>query len=125
MSGSGSGSDSQYIKGKDSSRRRKHKRRHSHDQYFKSLIIQYPREAIALFDPKRAALLDDSVIITPICQELPADRLGERFYELDVPLQIRWPDGRRRAIVIMIEQQTVPSHFRIKKMAIYYLLLSE
>lgn len=81
--------------------RRKH---HSHDQYFKSLIIQYPREAIRLFDPKRGALLDDSVVITPIRQELPADRLGERFHELDVPLEIRWPDGRRKAIIIMIEQ---------------------
>ena len=105
--------------------RKKRRQRHSHDQYFKSLIIQYPREAIRLFDPKRGALLDDSVVITPIRQELPADRLGERFHELDVPLEIRWPDGRRKAIIIMIEQQTVPSRFRLKKMAIYYLLLSE
>ena len=106
-------------------KRRQRRKRHSHDQYFKSLIIQYPREAIRLFDPKRGALLDDSVVITPIRQELPADRLGERFHELDVPLEIRWPDGRRKAIIIMIEQQTVPSRFRLKKMAIYYLLLSE
>jgi len=105
--------------------RKKRRQRHSHDQYFKSLIIQYPREAIRLFDPKRGALLDDSVVITPIRQELPADRLGERFHELDVPLEIRWPDGWRKAIIIMIEQQTVPSRFRLKKMAIYYLLLSE
>ena len=100
-------------------------RRISHDQYFKSLITQYPRQALALFYPGRPALLDDCVIITPLRQELSAERLGERFHELDIPLEIRWPDGRRKAIIIMIEQQTIPSRFRIKKMAIYYLKLSE
>ena len=83
-------------------------RRISHDQYFKSLITQYPRQALALFDPARFASLDDSVIITPLRQELPPDRLGERFFELDIPLEVRWPDGSRETMVILIEHQTRP-----------------
>ena len=100
-------------------------RRISHDQYFKSLITQYPRQALALFDPARFASLDDSVIITPLRQELPPDRLGERFFELDIPLEVRWPDGSRETMVILIEHQTVPSRFRIKKLLKYYVTLSE
>ena len=100
-------------------------RRISHDQYFKSLITQYPRQALALFDPARFASLDDSVVITPLRQELPPDRLGERFFELDIPLEVRWPDGSRETMVILIEQQTIPSRFRIKKLLMYYVKLSE
>ena len=100
-------------------------RRISHDQYFKSLITQYPRQALALFDPARFASLDDSVVITPLRQELPPDRLGERFFELDIPLEVRWPDGSRETMVILIEHQTVPSRFRIKKLLTYYVNLSE
>ena len=100
-------------------------RRISHDQYFKSLITQYPRQALALFDPARFASLDDSVVITPLRQELPPDRLGERFFELDIPLEVRWPDGSRETMVILIEQQTIPGRFRIKKLLMYYVKLSE
>ena len=100
-------------------------RRISHDQYFKSLITQYPRQALALFDPARFASLDDSVVITPLRQELPPDRLGERFFELDIPLEVRWPDGSRETVVILIEHQTIPSRFRIKKLLTYYVNLSE
>ena len=100
-------------------------RRISHDQYFKSLITQYPRQALALFDPARFASLDDSVVITPLRQELPPDRLGERFFELDIPLEVRWPDGSRETMVILIEHQTIPSRFRIKKLLMYYVKLSE
>ena len=100
-------------------------RRISHDQYFKSLITQYPRQALALFDPARFASLDDSVVITPLRQELPPDRLGERFFELDIPLEVRWPDGSRETMVILIEHQTIPSRFRIKKLLTYYVNLSE
>ncbi len=86
-------------------------RRISHDQYFKSLITQYPRQALALFDPARFASLDESVIITPLRQELPKRRLGDRFFEMDTPLRVSWPDGEREDMVVLFEEESVPSRF--------------
>lgn len=60
----------------------------SHDQNFKNLIIDYPRQALAFFAPTEAASLPTDVKITYIRQELPKDRLGDRFFEMDVPLLV-------------------------------------
>ena len=37
----------------------------SHDQDFKDLILDYPRQALELFAPEEARLLDDAVLFTP------------------------------------------------------------
>ncbi|MCK0537964.1 hypothetical protein MU846_09595, partial [Alcanivorax sp. CY1518] len=67
----------------------------SHDQNFKNLILDYPRQALELFAPEEAAKLDDAVVFTPIREEQLKDRLSDRFLELDIPLLLEWPDGRR------------------------------
>lgn len=61
-------------------------RRISHDQNFKNLIVQYPRDALKLFAPEEADVIDRWVRITPIRQEQLVEKLGSRFFELDVPL---------------------------------------
>ncbi len=58
----------------------------SHDQSFKNLILDYPRQALAFFAEAEALDLPREVRITPIRQEQLQERLGERFRELDVPL---------------------------------------
>ena len=58
----------------------------SHDQNYKNLILDYPRQSLEFFAQAEAAALDDTVRITPIRQEQLKERLGERFRELDVPL---------------------------------------
>lgn len=97
----------------------------SHDQNFKNLILDYPREAIAFFAAAEAAALDDAVRILPVRQEQLQERLGERFRELDVPLLVEWPDGRRAALLFVLEEETDPSRFSIHRLAHYCLDLAE
>jgi hypothetical protein len=97
----------------------------THDQNFKNLILDYPREAIALFAAAEARTIDAEARVTPVRQEQLQERLGERFRELDVPLLVEWPDGRREAIVFVIEEETEPARFSIHRLAHYCLDLSE
>ena len=97
----------------------------SHDQNFKNLILDYPRQALELFAPEEAAKLDDAVVFTPIREEQLKDRLSDRFLELDIPLLLEWPDGRREALLFVIEQQTQASRFSVHKLARYCLSLAE
>lgn len=97
----------------------------SHDQNFKNLILDYPRAALAFFAPQEAGDLDDSVRITPIRQEQLKDRLGDRFFELDVPLLVEWPDGRREALLFVLEEESDPSRFSIHRLGHYCLDLAE
>ena len=97
----------------------------SHDQNFKNLILDYPRQALELFAPEEAAHLDDSVTFTPIREEQLKDRLSDRFLELDIPLLLEWPDGRREALLFVIEQHTDPGSFSVHKLARYSLSLAE
>ena len=97
----------------------------SHDQNFKNLILDYPRQAIELFSPQEAEGLDDTVRIVPIRQEQLKERLGERFRELDVPLLAEWPDGRREALLFVLEEETNPNRFSIHRLARYCLDLSD
>jgi hypothetical protein len=48
----------------------------SHDQNFKNLILDYPRQALAFFAPEEARDIDASVCITPIRQEQLKNRLA-------------------------------------------------
>ncbi len=97
----------------------------SHDQNFKNLILDYPRAALALFAAAEAADLDADVRIVPIRQEQLQARLGERFRELDVPLLVEWPDGRRAALLFVLEEESDPRRFSIHRLAHYCLDLGE
>ena len=68
----------------------------SHDQNFKNLILDYPRQALA-FSAAEAHDLPESVRITPLRQEQLEERLGERFRELDTGATRR-PSGWRSTL---------------------------
>ncbi len=57
-------------------------------------------------------------------QEQLKERLGDRFLELDTPLLIEWPDGRREAIVFVFEEESDVSKFDIRSTAHYCLDIS-
>ncbi len=97
----------------------------SHDQNFKNLILDYPRQALQFFAQAENAALDQCVRITPIRQEQLKDRLGDRFRELDVPLRVEWPKGEREALLFVIEEESDPRHFSIHRLAHYCLDLAE
>jgi len=97
----------------------------SHDQNFKNLILDYPRQALQFFAPEEAVDIDESVVITPIRQEQLKNRLGDRFFELDVPLKVEWPDGRRAAMLFLLEEETDPARFSIHRLAVYCASLAE
>ena len=83
----------------------------SHDQNFKNLILAYPREALAFFLPEEGFTLDGSFTVRPLRQELPKRRLGDRFFEMDTPLRVSWPGGEREDMVVLFEEESVPSRF--------------
>jgi hypothetical protein len=97
----------------------------SHDQNFKNLILDYPRQALAFLAESEARRLTPEVRITPIRQEQLQERLGERFRELDVPLLVEWPDGARAALVFVIEEESDPRRFSILRLAHYCLDIAE
>ena len=97
----------------------------NHDQNFKNLILDYPREALAFFAAEESAGVDASARIIPIREEQLKERLGERFRELDVPLLVEWSDGRREAILFVLEEETDPARFSIHRLAHYCLDLAE
>ena len=97
----------------------------SHDQNFKNLILDYPRQALQFFAPGEAADIDESAVITPIRQEQLKNRLGDRFHELDVPLKVEWPDGRRAALLFLLEEESDPKRFSIHRLVSYCASLAE
>ncbi len=97
----------------------------SHDQNFKNLILDYPRDALAFFAPEEAPDPDDRVRIVPARQEQLKKRLGNRFRELDVPLLVEWTDGRREAVLFVLEQETDARRFSLHRLAHYCLDLAE
>ncbi|MDO4233198.1 MAG: DUF4351 domain-containing protein, partial [Lautropia sp.] len=100
-------------------------RRISHDQNFKNLILDYPREALLFYAEAEAKKIDPSARITPIRQEQLKDRLGDRFFELDVPLLVEWPDGSREAIIFVIEEETDPARFSPLRLGSYCMSVAE
>ena len=97
----------------------------SHDQNFKNLIIQYPRQALQFFAPAEAEGIDRRVKITPIRQEQLKPHLTDSFFELDVPLLLEWPDGRREALIFIVEHESDPGRFSITRLASYCLAVAE
>jgi hypothetical protein len=72
-----------------------------------------------------AQAVDAGARILPLREEQLKERLGERFRELDVPLLVEWPDGRRAALLFVIEEDTDPARFSIHRLAHYCLDLAE
>jgi len=97
----------------------------NHDQNFKNLILDYSRKALEFFAEAEAASIDPGARIIPIRQEQLKERLGDRFRELDIPLLVEWPDGRREALLFVIEEESQPGRFSIHRLAHYCLDLSE
>ena len=97
----------------------------NHDQNFKNLILDYPYQALEFFACDESTDLTPDVRITPIRQEQLKERLGDRFHELDVPLLVEWPDGRKEALLFVLEEETDPKRFSIHRLAHYTLHLSE
>ncbi len=85
----------------------------SHDQNFKNLILDYPRQAIELFAPNEAeGLSAPGVRYLPVREEQLKERLGERFRELDTPVLVEWPDRRREALLFLFRATPAASAWR-------------
>ncbi len=97
----------------------------THDQNFKNLILDYPHQSLQFFAPAEAKVISDEVRIIPLRQEQLKDRLSDRFRELDVPLLVEWPNGRREALLFVVEEESDPSRFSIHRLARYCLDLAE
>ena len=97
----------------------------SHDQNFKNLILDYPRDALAFFATEKAPLPEDDVEIIPVREEQLQERLGKHFRELDVPLLVEWADGRREAILFVLEEESDWRRFSLHRLAHYCLDLAE
>ena len=97
----------------------------SHDQNFKNLILDYPRDALVFFASEEAPLPEDTVQIIPARQEQLQHRLGEHYRELDVPLLVEWTDGRREAILFVLEEESDSRRFSLHRLAHYCLDLAE
>ncbi len=97
----------------------------SNDQNFKNLILDYPYDSLELFAGREALEIKQGARIIPVREEQLKDRLGDRFRELDVPLLVEWPDGRREAILFVVENETDPARFSIHRLAHYCLDLSD
>ena len=97
----------------------------SHDQNFKNLILDYPRDALSFFAPDEAPLQKDEVRIIPIRQEQLQERLGKHYRELDVPLLVEWANGLREAVVFALEEESDWRRFSPHRLAHYCLDLAE
>ena len=97
----------------------------SHDQNFKNLILDYPREALAFFATAEAPSPDDEVHIVPARQEQLQEILSGRYRELDVPLLVEWTDGRREAVLFALEEESDGRRFSPHRFAHYCLDLAE
>ena len=96
-----------------------------HDQNFKNLILDYPVQAVQFFAAEEASEDLWQARIIPFRQEQLKERLGDSFHELDTPLLVEWPDGRREAILFLLEEETEARRFSIYRLAHYCLDLSE
>ena len=97
----------------------------NHDQNFKNLILDYPRDALALFAPEEAPAPEEQAQIVPVRQEQLQDKLGTTWRELDVPLLVEWPDGQRRSVAFVVEEETDPTGFSPRRLARYCLDLAD
>ncbi|WP_292273370.1 hypothetical protein [Marinobacter sp.] len=78
-----------------------------------------------MFSPQESEAIVCGARIVPLRQEQLKERLGSRFRELDVPLLAEWPDGRREALLFVLEEESDPRRFSIHRLAHYCLDLAE
>ena len=78
----------------------------SHDQAFKNLIADYVLSALKFLFPELAGAWPDNVSIVPIRQEQLKQRMGDSFRELDIPLEVKFLDGSREALIVVIETES-------------------
>ena len=93
-----------------------------HDQAFKNLILDYSAAALDFFAGASGL---EGATITPVREEQLQEVLGSRYRRLDVPLRVEWPDGRRAAVLFVVEEETEPRRFSIHRLAHYCLDLAE
>ena len=62
---------------------------------------------------------------TTVRQEQLQERLGKHFRALDVPLLVEWSNGRREAILFVLEEETDRRRFSLHRLAHYCLDLAE
>ncbi|MDO4682850.1 MAG: DUF4351 domain-containing protein [Lautropia sp.] len=97
----------------------------NHDQNFKNLILDYPRQALAFFAAEAVKRIDPDAEVIPIRQERLKNRLSDRFFELDVPLRVTWGDGREDVMLFVLEEESDPRRYSIYRLGVYCLQLAE
>lgn len=97
----------------------------THDQNFKNLILDYPIQAIQFFAPQESSLADEELRVIPLRQEQLKEKLGDRYRELDTPIMIEWPNSNKKAIIFLMEEESISSRFSIIRLAHYCLDISE
>lgn len=95
-----------------------------HDQRFKDLVVDYPREALRLFAPHEAGDLPANAIVRPVRQEKLAAYFGDARRFMDVPLEVSFPSGEREAVAFVVEEETVARFFDPARLGHYLLDLS-
>ena len=88
-----------------------------HDQNLKNVILDYPHQAVALFAAREAERIDEGAKVTPLRQEMPKEKLGYPFRELDIPLLVEWSNGEREALMFVIEPEAQARKFDIHRLA--------
>ena len=63
--------------------------------------------------------------IVPVREEQLKENLCNSHRELDTPLLVEWPDGRRAALLFAFEEETQPRRFSVHRLAHYCLDLAE
>ena len=92
-----------------------------HAQSLKQLIVDYPHEAVALFAASAGGSVDASAAITVI----PAQRLSAQFLDLDIPLFVQREEGRREALLFVVEPGRKPAPNAAHRLARCCLELAE
>ena len=90
-----------------------------HNWIFKNLVQDYPQAALAFFAADEHIGLDDDIEITFLGQEPPETDMTEGKLILDMPIRVRWRDGSREDLVILLEEETVPSRFNPERLLGY------
>ena len=91
----------------------------NHDWIFKNLVQDYPQAALAFFAADEHIGLDDDIEITFLGQEPPETDMTEGKLILDMPIRVRWRDGSREDLIILLEEETVPSRFNPERLLGY------
>ena len=90
----------------------------NHDWIFKNLVQDYPQAALAFFAADEHIGLDDDIEITFLGQEPPETDMTEGKLILDMPIRVRWRDGSREDLIILLEEETVPSRFNPERLLV-------